>query len=108
MLYVAWPRYEAPGLCGTGVQSRGGGDCAPLLPTCSAQPGKQGQAGLLLQHWLGACYALSSHVSLAKETAGWHKAPALPQWFACSVQGSSLVASTCFMAVLWVQRSPRG
>ena len=35
---------------------------------------KQGQAGLLLQHWPGVCCASSSHISLAKETAGWHKA----------------------------------
>ena len=69
--------------------------------------GKQGQAGLLLQHWPGVCCVLRSHISLAKEMAGWHKAPALPRWFACSVWGSSLVASTCFMAVSWIQRSPR-
>lgn len=30
--------------------------------------------------------------------AGWHKAPALPGCFVCSVQGLSLVPSTCFIA----------
>lgn len=42
MLYVAWPRYEALGLCGTTAQSRDGGDCAPPLSAGSTQPQKMG------------------------------------------------------------------
>lgn len=42
MLYVAWPRYKAPGLRGTTAQSRDGGDCVPLLSACSTQAQKMG------------------------------------------------------------------
>lgn len=64
MLNVAWPRYEAPGLCGSAAQSRGGGDCAPLLPAGSTEPGKTG-AGRT-----PAAALAWDHVSLAKEMAG--------------------------------------
>jgi len=42
MLYVAWPRYEAPGLWSTAAHSKDGGDCAPLLPAGGTQPQKTG------------------------------------------------------------------
>lgn len=48
--------------------------------------GKQGQAGLLLQHCLG------SHQP--GKGGGWHRAPAL-------------VACTCFVPVSCIKRSPR-
>lgn len=76
MLYGAWPRYEAHGLCGTTAQSRGGGDCT----ACSTAT-ETGWAGLLLQHCRGCC-APSSPLSPVK---GWDascKAPALAGRFA--------------------------
>lgn len=72
MLNVARPRSETPGLCGRAAQSRGGGDCAPLLPAGSTEAGKTG-AGRT-----PAAALAWGHSSLAEGVAGTEPQPLEP------------------------------